>query len=247
MRSRNIKPGFFKNEYLAECTPLARLLYSGLWCLSDRAGRAEYRPKLIKAEILPYDDVCIEDLLNELLRARFIIVYGIDGQYYLEIPTFTKHQNCHIKEVDSTIPAPDTHGASMIQKLPLTDSLLPLTDSPILIPSTARKQENKMLICKFETFWKAYPKKRNKARAEQAFIKANPNDQLLLDMLSAIERAKNREDWIKEKGKYIPYPSSWISARGWEDEETEVHPLANIVGDAGLRTAATIGHLELQR
>ena len=37
-RSRNIKPGFFKNEHLAECQPLARLLFIGLWTLADREG-----------------------------------------------------------------------------------------------------------------------------------------------------------------------------------------------------------------
>ena len=29
MRSRNLKPGFFKNELLAECDPLARILFEG--------------------------------------------------------------------------------------------------------------------------------------------------------------------------------------------------------------------------
>jgi len=46
-RSRNIKPGFFRNEMLAECSPLARLLFAGLWCLADRFGRLEDRPKRI--------------------------------------------------------------------------------------------------------------------------------------------------------------------------------------------------------
>ena len=48
-RARNIKPGFFANENLAECDPLARLLFAGLWCLADREGRLEDRPKRIAA------------------------------------------------------------------------------------------------------------------------------------------------------------------------------------------------------
>ena len=55
-RSRNIKPGFFLNDDLAECEPLARLLFAGLWCIADREGRLEDRPKRIKIEVLPYDN-----------------------------------------------------------------------------------------------------------------------------------------------------------------------------------------------
>ena len=53
MRARNLKPGFFKNDALAECDPLARILFEGLWCMADREGRLECHPKRIKAEILP--------------------------------------------------------------------------------------------------------------------------------------------------------------------------------------------------
>ena len=55
MRARNIKPGFFKNDTLAELEFAARLLFIGLWGLADRAGRLEDRPKKIKAEVFPYD------------------------------------------------------------------------------------------------------------------------------------------------------------------------------------------------
>jgi len=43
MRSRNIKPGFFKNEIIAEMPTETRLLFIGLWLLADREGRLEDR------------------------------------------------------------------------------------------------------------------------------------------------------------------------------------------------------------
>ena len=55
MRARNIKPGFFENEELADLPPLTRLLYIGLWLLADREGRLENRPRRIKAQIFPYE------------------------------------------------------------------------------------------------------------------------------------------------------------------------------------------------
>lgn len=70
----------------------------------------------------------------------------------------------------------------------------------------------------FEVFWKAYPKKRSKGDAEKVWRKINPDTKLLQKMLSTIEKAKQTWDWRKEKGQYIPYPATWLNAKGWEDE-----------------------------
>ena len=72
-RARNIKPGFYKNEDLAECSPWARLIFPGLWMLADREGRMEDRPKRIKGELLPYDSIDVDPLLEELARWGFIL------------------------------------------------------------------------------------------------------------------------------------------------------------------------------
>lgn len=105
MRARGIKPGFFVNEELAALPMAARLLFQGLWCLADRAGRLEDRPARIKAQILPYDE-CSPDELLSMLAPEFIIRYEIDGARYIQVINFTKHQNPHYKEAASRIPAP---------------------------------------------------------------------------------------------------------------------------------------------
>jgi len=106
-RSRNIKPGFFTNDLLAEVEPLGRLLFAGLWTIADREGRLEDRPRKIKIEILPYDDCDINLLLLELQKKGFIIRYTVDGNAYIQIYNWLKHQNPHIKEMASEIPAPE--------------------------------------------------------------------------------------------------------------------------------------------
>lgn len=114
-RSRNIKPGFFKNETLAECSPLARLLFAGLWCLADRAGRLEDRPKRIRAEVLPYDDGSVDEMLEELHRAGFILRYQVGAQRFIQVQNFLRHQNPHHRESESTIPEPVENGARLVQ------------------------------------------------------------------------------------------------------------------------------------
>lgn len=114
-RSRNIKPGFFMNDKLAEIEPLGRLLFAGLWCIADREGRLEDRPKRIKAEVLPYDDCDVDYLLGQLAKHDFIIRYEVDSELYIQVSNFSKHQNPHKNEATSTIPAPDNSSTSTVQ------------------------------------------------------------------------------------------------------------------------------------
>lgn len=112
-RARNLKPSFFTNDLLGEIEPLGRLLFAGLWTLADREGRLDDRPKRIKAELLPYDDGAnVDALLNELQRRGFILRYEYGDRALIQILAFKKHQNPHVKEPASTIPAPDLHCAN---------------------------------------------------------------------------------------------------------------------------------------
>lgn len=106
-RARNIKPGFFKNEVLAEMPASTRLLFIGLWCLADREGRFENRPKRIKIELFPMDEIDIAESLNELCAGGFLVLYEAHGKSLGQIVNFTKHQVPHHKEVASELPAPE--------------------------------------------------------------------------------------------------------------------------------------------
>lgn len=138
-RARNLKPGFFTNDSLAEVQPLGRILFSGLWCLADREGRLEDRPKKIKAEILPYDNCNADKLLDDLQERAFILRYTVDGVQYIQILNFTKHQNPHVREPASLIPAPVQHSAGTGRAPDETGTgpaLSPSLDSPSRIPDS---------------------------------------------------------------------------------------------------------------
>ncbi len=105
-RLRTIKPGFFLDDRLAECQPLARLLFAGLWTIADREGRLEDRPRRIKAETLPYDDCDVDALLDELQCAGFVVRYQSGESSYIAVPTWQEHQQPHYKEALSIIPPP---------------------------------------------------------------------------------------------------------------------------------------------
>ena len=105
-RARNIKPAFFKNEFLAEMAVEARMLFIGLWTLSDREGRLEDRPKRISLELFPFDKFDVDSMLNDLQSNKFLVRYEVDGIKYIQIINFVKHQDPHYREKASEIPAP---------------------------------------------------------------------------------------------------------------------------------------------
>ena len=121
-RSRNIKPGFFKNEILAKLTPLTRILFIGLWCIADRDGRLEDRPERIKIEVLPYDRCNVEKMLDELASSeeKFIERYTVKGKGYIQITNFQKHQSPHVKEQTNNYPAPYMSDAYTMQEQEIT-------------------------------------------------------------------------------------------------------------------------------
>ena len=95
MRSRTIKPGFFQNEQLADLPALDRLLFAGLWCIADKAGRIEDRPRKIRAELFPYENVDCDAMLDSLAKAGFVTRYQVDDVRVVQVVNFEKHQNPH--------------------------------------------------------------------------------------------------------------------------------------------------------
>lgn len=106
-RARNIKPSFFINEHLVDLDPIYRLLFIGLWTLADREGRIENRPKKIKMELFPADNIDITVGLSDLCKTGFIQLYNCYETNVIQIINFSKHQKPHGLEKDSDLPNTD--------------------------------------------------------------------------------------------------------------------------------------------
>ena len=112
----------------------------------------------------------------------------------------SKKQQCNVSET-----APDTESDTDTE---------PDTEEKHCASASKRDTANRTFV----TFWAAYPKKKNKGDAEKAWRSISPSSDLLASILEAVEVAKRCDDWRKDGGKYIPYPASWLRAKGWEDE-----------------------------
>ncbi len=68
----------------------------------------------------------------------------------------------------------------------------------------------------FDEFWKAYPRKQDKAEAKRVFPKAIKKTTISV-MLEAIAKQSQSEQW---RGGIIPLPTTWLNKERWQDEGT---------------------------
>lgn len=239
-RSRNIKPGFFTNDQIAEMTPWARLTFIGLWTLADKAGRMLYRPKKIKMELFPGDSIDVVPLIEELVQHGFIEVYDADGVMVLSVINFTKHQNPHPKEKPTELPpktrANSTSRGNTRQDAERIEQVAESSERAVLIPDVlipdcgfsesdasasgadAPEPEpaptRKTYPEHFETFWREFPTGHGvKKQAFEQWKKIPAAErQAVMDGLAAWKAC---ERW--QQG-YVKAAERWLRDRQWEDD-----------------------------
>lgn len=243
-RARNIKPSFFINEGVNACQPLARLLFIGLWCLADRLGRLPDSAKRIKWQVLPADDTDVDSLLAELGRHGFILRYEVDGQKYIQINNFEKHQRPHVKESASTIPAPEKPGKPE-QNVLIPDTGYLIADTGLRIPDSiscqedlapdngtatkptagsptanepteARPTDRQGYPSAFEEFWLAYPNRGGRKRGKQ---KAFSLWKLVrvADRQSVVQAATHYAASRESREGFARDPERFLKAEWWRD------------------------------
>lgn len=76
---------------------------------------------------------------------------------------------------------------------------------------------------RFFGFYEFYPKHKDKQAAIRAWDNLKPSDELIAVIGRALIRQKASPDW--ERGIGIPYPSTYLNNRRWEDEPDSVGAL----------------------
>lgn len=82
------------------------------------------------------------------------------------------------------------------------------------------------LALMFDRFWHMYPRKVSKQAARRAWDKLKPDMLLCSQMSRALKAQMQSEEWTRDGGRFIPYPSTWLNGRRWEDELTPA-PVSN--------------------
>jgi uncharacterized protein YdaU (DUF1376 family) len=77
----------------------------------------------------------------------------------------------------------------------------------------------------FDRFWNLYPRKQDKAKALKAWAKLKVGEELFALIAKALAAQATSHDWLKDGGRFVPMPTTWLNGRRWEDE---VKPASNV-------------------
>ena len=92
---------------------------------------------------------------------------------------------------------------------------------------------------RFDRFYAAYPKKVDRATAERAWAKINPEpDDAATDRI--IEAAKKYDSRFRER-QFTPNPASWLNAKGYMNDYTGGEQRGNADGYAGFTPSGGFG------
>lgn len=88
----------------------------------------------------------------------------------------------------------------------------------INITPIAPYEEGAQIPSKFDEFWEAYPRKKDKKKAQALFVRIPDIDNEFPKIMEGLERDKQSQQWNENDGKFIPYPSTWLNRERWKDE-----------------------------
>ena len=235
-RARNIKPAFFMNEELVELRYEVRLLFIGLCTLADKAGRLEDRPKRIKMNLFPADDIDIDAALDDLGAKGFVLRYEVNNYQLIQIVNFLKHQKPHHQEKESELPSPNESEPvrTKVRVNPSdslnTDSLNPIKHLGESSPggcsdpkAEAKKHQAELINRGFNFFWEHWPNKKNKIKGRSAFEKRfkKLSREESISLINLIVDDVQKRAQSNQLGFEQMHAATYLNGERWEDSLDE--------------------------
>lgn len=212
------KPGYWAVlpaavRYDPQLPPSAKILYAEISALTDQRGFCfasnDYFQKLFQIS-----DRTLQRLLKALQELGYIRIQDGDGgagrrKIYAGINPLSENPDKNVGVTPTKM-----SGSNNNKK----DNNTPPTCPPGGERAKTLRKEPTWKPERFAGFWNYYPKSAHKSK--QAAIKAwdqlRPSDELLDDIAKALRRQKATDQW--KRGIGIPYPSTYLRQRRWEDE-----------------------------
>lgn len=105
-KMRGFKAEIWTDEKFVELTPLARLLFMGMWNYACDNGHLDDKPKQIKMRILPTDDVDATGLIDEMVdlgmleqRDGLLVVTKLREHQRIDERYFAWCDRCKLEEI----------------------------------------------------------------------------------------------------------------------------------------------------
>jgi hypothetical protein len=110
MPNRILKDSICMSESIDNLSPEAEVLFYRIIVQCDDFGRMDARLSVIRAKCYPLKideltDEYISNLIHELLENEMLLIYKSQDKYFIQIPSWDKHQQIRAKK--SKYPEPD--------------------------------------------------------------------------------------------------------------------------------------------
>ena len=223
MPNRILKESICISSKIDRLSWFEEVLFYRLMVNCDDYGRFDGRPTVVRSRCFGLKTGITPDRvvkgLRKLEQCGLIRCYTAENELYLQLQGWENHQQIRAKK--SKFPAPEDTCKQLLSddcKCPRN----PIQSESESKSETESKSESKSeteteccAAADFEEFWSAYPVHIRKDRARTAFSHVDVPLQVLLD---AIRKQKRSHIWLKEGGRFIPHPDTWLRDRRWEDE-----------------------------
>jgi hypothetical protein len=221
-----IRPEFWTDGKIIECSVSARLLFIGTWTYADDNGNIDACIKQLLMQVFPGDaniDVkMVASMLDELITHGLLIPYSVNGNIYLNIKNFLKHQKINR-------PSPSSR-PKFDESLVLTE--YSMSTQPEVKRSEVKERSKSRTSSKttskdaskrvseytedFQKFWSVYPRKLCKQVAFESYRRIVP--QYPPD--DVIESAREYADQCakdQREEKFILHPATFLNKGRWKD------------------------------
>ena len=222
MPTRYIKESCRTSKNLQALSDFSERLFWRLLTTADDYGRCLSCPEIVRAHCFPLNPKLtipqIEKALQDLQSHLLIDLYTVGDRQYAEFVTFSTHQGIP-RAKQSKYPEKSTlaehlpTSAGICMQTPTNVTGASDTDTDTDLNSLSSLQS----LSEFKQFWECYPNKVGKKDAMKAWGNAKDKPPLV-DIVQALERAKQSEKWRKERGAFIPNPATWLNQGRWADE-----------------------------
>lgn len=247
MKTRIIKTGIYSHEILLACTPDVRAICVYLYTNSHIGLTDIYKlpPQVVQLET-GYDISVIKLVLDnlqelgvirhkdhlwiKLLREDFASLVYSGGKnekaiekYLNEIPLEIKTFLGNDTSIDSSMHTNYkskiiNHKSKIINKSPIghpeIDGLEGVSSNDIPTTQEVLPADGGKKNIPFESFWVVYPVKKEKFKSSQKWEKLdNQTRQAIIAHVS--DRKEKDRQWIQG---YVPYPTTFLNGRLWQDE-----------------------------
>lgn len=223
MPNRILKESICISSKIDRLSWFEEVLFYRLMVNCDDYGRFDGRPAVIRSRCFGLkSDISLDMVdaaITKLSDIGMLERYSVEDEPFLFIKGWENHQKVRTKRAKFPLPEEDVRTKTADCCL---NPIQSESETERESKSEIETESKRCAAADFEEFWSAYPVHIRKDRARTAFSRVDVPVQVLLD---AIKKQKRSHIWLKDGGRFIPHPDSWLRQCRWEDELPTAVPM----------------------